>query len=106
MDIYATRRSTKTYLDKFFCRLCDTNMNVKSKTGHINGNVLRRRAQLVFTGEKYDFDNPEINQIGILLKDVIKLCKDKYFKYFEYGYEHDIKNERNAPGEVFCFKIN
>ena len=37
-------------------------MNVNCKSGHIDSFFHKRREGFAFTVEKYDFDNPEINQ--------------------------------------------
>ena len=79
-------------------------MNVSSKSGHIISCFHKRRKRFAFTVEKYDFDSPGYKQIDNTLEAVVKDCKDKHFKTFEYRYQYDIKFELKTSGEVFYFK--
>ena len=84
MHIYTTRISTNNHLGRWCCSLRDKNMNVKNKTEYINSNVNKRRERFAFTVKKYDFDILEINRKDILLENVIKDCRYKFFHTFEH----------------------
>ena len=105
MKTYKICLPTKDHLSKrtWYCSLCDKNMNVNRETGHINSIFHKRRERFAFTAKQYEFDNPEFNQIGNMLKDVIKDCKDNYFHTFEYRCEYDMNFENKTSGEVFHF---
>ena len=80
-------------------------MNLKSKSRHVNSTFHKRRELIAFTVEKYEFDNPEINQIYFILKDVIKDCEVDYFPIFDCRCDYDIKFEHASSDELFCFTI-
>ena len=107
METYLTCNSTNNHLGKWtwYCNLCHKNMNVNSKTGHINSNFHKRRERFAFAVKTYEFNIPEINQIDNILKDITKDCKDKYFHTFHYRCEYDIKFEHASSDEVFYCKI-
>ena len=67
------------------CNLCDKNLKLYSKTGHIISYFHQRRERFFFLAKKYKIDKPEITQIDYnILEDVIKYCKDENVHTFEH----------------------
>ena len=108
MVFFTTCNSTNTHHSErtWYCSVSDKNLNVKSEIGHVSSEFHRRRERFAFTVRKYEFENLKINQVDIILKDVIKDGKDKYFHRFEYRCENDIKIQHKTSGEVIFFQNN
>ena len=95
MDNYTTCKRT------WYCSLCDKDMNVNRKTGHINSIFFKRRERFDFIVEKFEFDKPETTRTDVTVRDVIEDCKDNYSHTFEYTCEYDLKLKHKTSGEVF-----
>ena len=107
METCRTCKLNKTHLSKktWLCSFCDKNTNDNFETGQINSNLHKRRERFAFIVKKYKFDNPEITRIYNILKDVIKVCKDKLFHTFEQRWEYANEFEYKTSGEAFHFTI-
>ena len=80
MDTYTTCMSNNTHLSEraWGCSSSDKNMDAQGKSGHIISIFHKRREQCAFTVKKFDFDNPQSNQIDDILKMLLKIVMIKF----------------------------